>query len=268
MEQRDFNGRVTMQIHHNIAMVTLNRPEKHNAIDLAMFKALDACARFIYRNKKIRAVIVKGAGEDFCSGLDIKSVLASPMAGVRLLFKWWPGQANLAQRVCTRWRQLPVPVIMAIHGRCWGGGLQIALGGDFRIASPDASLSVMENKWGLMPDMGGTLALRELMSVDRAMYLAMTAKELNAEQALQHQLIFEISDDPLQRATDMAEEFSARSPDSIAAIKKLYHKAWHKNDGAILARESLYQIGILAGKNQRIAVRHAKGETHIPFLPR
>ncbi|XOV78943.1 MAG: crotonase/enoyl-CoA hydratase family protein [Aestuariibacter sp.] len=268
MTQQHILERVSLNIQDGIATVTLNRPEKHNAIDWPMFKALDKTAGILKRSRQVRVVIIEGAGEDFCSGLDIKSVLANPIAAAKLLFKWWPTRPNLAQRVSSNWRKLSVPVIVAIHGRCWGGGLQVALGGDFRIATPDASLSIMENKWGLIPDMGGTLALREIMRVDQAMYLAMTAKELNGIEALNKNLLFEVHENPMHRATELANEIINRSPDSIAAIKKLYHKAWHKNDGAILAGETLYQLGVIKGKNQRIAVSRAKGDSDKSFIHR
>ena len=140
----------------------LNRPEKHNAINMEMFIAIDSTIKQLARDKTVRAVIVSGNGDNFCSGIDIKSVLTNPKHAIRLLWKWLPGNANLAQRVSVGWRMLDVPVIMAISGHCWGGGMQIALGGDFRIATPNASLAVMEAHWGLIPDMGGTLALQEL----------------------------------------------------------------------------------------------------------
>lgn len=268
MSEQVVKNRVNVSISNQIATVTLSRADKHNAIDWDMFVALDKVSKSLAKDKQLRAVIVTGDGEDFCSGLDVKSVLAKPATGAKLLFKWWPSHANLAQRVSHNWRKLPVPVIMAIHGRCWGGGLQIALGGDFRIASPDASISIMENKWGLIPDMGGTLALREIMALDHAMYLAMTAKELSSNDAVNCNLITEVANDPLQRAQELAAEFSQRSPDSIAAIKKLYHAAWHKNDGNVLAKESWYQIKVLLKKNQRIAVKRATSEPDKPFKPR
>lgn len=268
MSDNQDDKRVTYRVNDGIAYVTMNRPDKRNALDMPMFKQLDALYRTIKKDKHIRVVIVSGAGEDFCSGLDVKSVLASPGNAVKLLRKWWPGNANLAQRVSTNWRKLPVPVIMAIHGRCWGGGLQIALGADFRIAQPNASLSIMENKWGLIPDMGGTLALRELMPVDVAMNLAMTAKEVSASDALKMNLLTEIADDPIAASETLAKELINRSPDTIAAIKKLYHNAWHKNDGALLAKESWYQIRILAGKNQRIATMRETKDPSASFKQR
>jgi len=260
---------VTLGRENNLAIVTLNRPGKHNALDMAMFRAIDQISRQLRRDREIRAVIVKANGEDFCSGLDIKSVLSRKSSALSLLAKWWPGKANLAQRVSCNWRRIPVPVIMVIHGRCWGGGLQIALGADFRFASPAASFSIMEGKWGLIPDMGGNLALRELVAKDVAMRLAMSAEVIPAQTALDYGLISEVSDDPLASAKQFAALIGERSPDAVAAVKKLYQQNWFKAEWKMLARESCYQLRLLLGKNQSRAVkRQLKPEDKIKYTIR
>jgi enoyl-CoA hydratase/carnithine racemase len=258
--------RLEVRRENGIAHVRLNRPEKRNALDLQMFQAIDAVARDLRKDRSLRAVILSGAGPDFCSGLDVKSVLSDRKAAMKLLWKWLPWQANLAQRVSVGWRRLPVPVLAALHGRCWGGGLQIALGADFRIASPDCSLSIMEGRWGLIPDMGGTLALRENMARDRALEWAMTAEELDAARALEAGLITAVEHDPGAHCAALAETLAQRSPDALAAAKRLYLKSWGR-PGPVLARESWYQLRILAGTNQRIATRRARGEER-PYQPR
>jgi enoyl-CoA hydratase/carnithine racemase len=229
-----------------------------------MFRAIVNVQKQVARQRQVRAVVLTGDGEDFCSGLDIRSIMSSRSAGLKLLWKWTPWQANLAQRVSTGWRNLPQPVIAAIHGRCWGGGLQIALGADFRIVQNDASLSVMEGKWGLIPDMGGTLAMRELMGRDQAMRLAMGADVINAEQAKDLGLVTELTEDCAATALALARQLTERSPDAVAAVKRLYRKSWQGGRGRALARESIYQVRILSGANQRIAVRRQRGES-IPF---
>jgi enoyl-CoA hydratase/carnithine racemase len=246
---------VTLFKQDNIAFVTFNRAAKRNALDMAMFRAIDGISRDLRRDRQIRAVIVQGKGEDFCSGLDVKSMMGQKSSILKLLRKWLPGQANLAQRVSLNWRKIPVPVIMVIQGRCWGGGLQIALGADFRFAHPDASFSIMEGKWGLIPDMGGNLALRELVAKDVALRLAMTAEVITAQTAMDCGLISQISDEPLQQAKTFAGQISERSPDAVAALKKLYQQNWFKPERSMLARESYYQVKILLGKNQNRAVR-------------
>jgi enoyl-CoA hydratase/carnithine racemase len=261
--------RVELDILDGIAHVTLNRPDKRNALDMAMFEALDEASRKLRRDRTLRAVIVSGKGEDFCSGLDVKSMMDSRSAAVKLLAKWLPGRSNLAQRVSTNWRRIPAPVIMAIHGGCWGGGLQIALGADFRVVSPDATLSVMEGKWGLIPDMGGNLALREAVRKDTAMKLTMTAEVITAQQALEIGLITAIAEAPLAEAGRLAAQIAERSPDAVAAVKRLYHGNWFKSERRMLARESLYQIRILLGKNRlRAARKQIRPEEETAYLPR
>jgi len=260
---------VTLRIEDNIAVVTLNRAEKRNALDMTMFKTIDNISRQLRKNREIRAVIVQANGEDFCSGLDIKSVMSQKSSTMFLLAKWLPGQANRAQRVSYNWRKIPVPVIMVIQGRCWGGGLQIALGADFRFASPDASFSIMEGKWGLIPDMGGNLALRELVTKDIALKLTMTAEVISAEEALGYGLITGVSDEPLQQAKELVAQIAERSPDAVAAVKKLYHQNWFKADWLMLAKESYYQVKILLGKNQNRAVkRQLKPDDNIKYIIR
>jgi enoyl-CoA hydratase/carnithine racemase len=259
------SDRVLVSFENRIAQVLLNRAGKHNALDLDMFKGIAAAQKQVTGTRDIRAVILAGAGVDFCSGLDIKSVMRNRGAAVRLMWKWLPWRANLAQVVSTGWRDLSVPVIAAIHGRCWGGGMQIALGADFRIAHPDASLSVMEGKWGLIPDMGGTLAMRDIMYRDQAMKLAMTAEEVNARQALDAGLVTQISTNPAGAAMELALQLAKRSPDAVAAVKRLYRKSWHGR-GLVLARESAYQLRILAGANRGIAVRRQRGDA-VDFRP-
>ena len=156
-----------------------------------------------------------------------------------------------AQRVSVGWRRLSVPVFAAIHGRCWGGGLQIALGADFRIATPDASLCIMEGKLGLIPDMGGTLAVRELMARDHAMWLTMTAGEFSGERALELGLVTELAEDPANTALEMAAQLVRRSPHAVAAVKRLYRKSWSGSSGAALARETVYQLGVIRSSRLR-----------------
>lgn len=260
----NFRQRVNLQVTDGIAEVQLNRPDKRNALDLALFRAIVDAQKAVAKLRDIRVVILSGAGPDFCSGLDVKAMFASRGGPVSVLWKWWPWAPNLAQRVSVGWRRLSVPVIAAIHGNCWGGGLQIALGADFRLAHPQASLSVMEGKWGLIPDMGGTLALRELLPRDQAMKLAMTAELLSAPQALELGLLTAIAEDVQAASRDLANVLLQRSPDAIKAVKRLYGNSWRGSEGAALARESLYQLQILAGKNQSIAVRRQRGED-IPY---
>lgn len=245
---------------HGVATVTLNRPDKRNALDFEMFKALVKAQKMIKKDKTVRVVVLTATGEDFCSGLDTKSVMQRPINALRLLFKWLPGNANLAQQVTLGWRRLSVPVIAAIHGRCWGGGMQIALGADFRLASRDASLSIMESKWGLIPDMGGNKVLSQLMPLDQAMKLAMLGETLSASDAYNVGLITKICDDLENDIEQFSLQFLGRSPDVLSSIKHLYIKTWHRSERTMLARETGLQIRVLSSPNQKIASRLARGE--------
>jgi enoyl-CoA hydratase/carnithine racemase len=259
-EKMQTENRVSLKVENQVARVELNRPEKHNALDLEMFLAITETQKKIAREKTLRAVVISGLGVDFCTGLDIKSIMKSRSGMRKLLWKWLPWQANLAQQVSVGWRRMALPVFAAIHGRCWGGGLQIALGADFRYVQPQASLSIMEGRWGLIPDMGGTLALRELMPRDHAMLLAMSAQEFNGARALELGIATAVTEAPLEAAMAAARHLAERSPDAVAAVKRLCRKSWKNGSGRALARETVYQIRILTGKNQRIAVRRQLGD--------
>ncbi|NVJ59969.1 MAG: crotonase/enoyl-CoA hydratase family protein [Gammaproteobacteria bacterium] len=265
IENKNFRDRVDVVIEHSIAIVSLNQPQRHNALDFEMFLAIDEVIKRLSKQRTIRVVILKGNGASFCSGLDVKAVLAKPINGIKLLWKWLPGNANLAQRVSVGWRDLKVPVIAVLHGKVWGGGLQIALGADFRIVEPDTSLSIMEAKWGLIPDMGGTLALTELLKVDDAIKLASTAEVIDANCAKKIGLVTEIAEDAFGRARKLAEQFAAHSPDVVNRIKSFYHSQWSASRRKILAKETLSQIKIILGKNQKIAVAKAQGKDTRPF---
>ena len=254
------HDRIELTIENRVANVMLNRPEMHNALDMKMFTTIASVQKKLARERDLRCVILSGNGVDFCSGLDVKSIMSNRKAIMKLLWKWLPWRSNLAQVVSTGWRKLQVPVIAAIHGRCWGGGMQIALGADFRVVTPDASLSVMEGRWGLIPDMGGNLALAELCGRDQAMWLAMTAEIMDGQRAFELGLATVVTEQPQETANGMATELLERSPDAVAAVKRLYRKSWNSRPGTWLARESAYQVRVIAGKNQRIAVARQMGK--------
>lgn len=262
--------RIKVSIKQHIAYVNLARPEKRNALDMAMFKAIVATIKALKKDRTIRAVIVAGEGEDFCSGLDVKSMMKTATGPLKVLLKLNPWSANLAQRVSTDWQKLPVPVIMAIHGRCWGGGLHIALGADIRIATPDASLSILEGRWGIIPDMGGLLAIRQHCRQDVAKELTWTAEFIDGNQAKSSGLVTHVTDDPMAMAQELAAKLCQQSPDAIAGVKKLYNKSWRGSKGTALMRETWYQLRVLLGKNSKIKSYNETHDTqqHQAFLPR
>jgi len=238
---------------NGITEVVLNRPEKHNGVDWAMLQAWRRVPRELGRDRAIRAVVLRGEGPSFCSGLDFGDFARRPD---RILRAFVPaGRANMAQAAVWDWRDLPFPVIAALHGRCYGGGLQLALAADFRIATPDCELSVLEGRWGLIPDMSGTLALREVVGIDQAKLLAMTARKISGRQALAIGLVTEVADDPVGAARALAAELAAKSPDAVAACKRLFQGNWLAPEGEALARERRLQTPLLLGRNFRAALR-------------
>src|ERR671921_1465182 len=187
--------RTRIEVTDHVATVTLARPDKHNALDRAMFEGIAAAAAEIGATPGVRAVVLHGEGPSFCSGLDVASILADGPSGFEFLNdRSGPRNANLAQRVATDWLDLPFPVIAAVHGNCFGGGLQIALGADIRIAAPDAKLSIMEFKWGLVPDMGITQTLPRLLPIDIAKELTYTARRLSGTEAASLGLVTRTAD--------------------------------------------------------------------------
>lgn len=244
---------VRISKNNGIAFVSLNRPDKYNALNYELFHEIDLCIKKLARDKTLTAVVLFGEGGNFSSGLDVKSVMSSPLDALKLLFKLLPGNANLAQRVSIGWRRLPVPVIAVLEGICYGGGMQIVLGADFRIAAPDCKMSIMEAKWGLVPDMAGLAGLRELMPRDQALMLTMSADVISAEQALSMNLVTKVAENPMAAATALASKLAQTSPDANAAIKRSISKSWSAPIRQLLGRESWYQVRLLLGKNRVIA---------------
>jgi len=253
-----------------VAQVTLHRPEKINALNMGMFEAISSTITNLQTDRSLRAVVLSGQGRGFCSGLDVQSIARnSPLKSMeRLLERPDDEVANLAQHVCHGWRQLPVPVVCAIHGVCFGGGLQIALGADIRLATPDARLSIMEVKWGLIPDMGASVVLRELVRIDVAKELTMTGKIINGEEAASYGLVTRCVQDPLEEAKAVAKEISQRSPDAVALAKKLYQDTWvNASEKDSLQLETNLQRKSLKSWNQMAATGRSFGFS-VPYFNR
>lgn len=244
---------LTLSIENHVAEVTLNRPDKKNALNFELLEALVEAGEKLKENKDVRAVVLAGAGEVFSAGIDlmlfqefavrmdeIKSQMRNPPEGQT---------ANMFQKPITVWAELPVPVVAAINGVCFGAGMQLALGADFRIAAPQARLSIMEAKWGLIPDMGLTQSLPRLMRADQAKELVMTGRVLDAPEAAELGLVTRLADDPLQAAREMAADLAARSPDAIRAGKALVDAAWAA-DPEMLALEAELQAQIMGAPHQ------------------
>jgi len=259
---------VQYDVADGIAHVRLTRAEKLNALTLQTLDELIATAQELRKDKTLRAVVISGEGDSFCAGLDFASALKSPAAVVKSFVPLpWRG-TNAFQEACWAWRRLPVPVIAAVAGHCYGGGLQLALAADFRIATPDSEWSVLEARWGLIPDMTGVRSLAELVGIDTAKRLTMTAQMLTGKEAADLGLVSELAADPVAAAYDLAREIALRSPDSVAAAKRLFNSTWTSSPRATFARERAEQLVLLAVANTK-AARNAAFKKVLPeFGPR
>ena len=249
--------RIRIEVSGAVADVRLVRGDKHNALDWAMFTSLDAAASQLHGRKDIRAVVLSGEGPSFCSGLDFPSFMAEP-SRMDAMFSHREGDpANLAQRVTYDWQRLPMPVVAALHGNCIGGGAQLALGPDIRIAAPGTRISIMEVKYGLIPDMGLTQTLPALVGLDVAKELTFTGRFVEAEEAMRVGLVTRISEDPHAAALELASEIAARSPDAIRRAKRLWNEAARARSEGSLALEEELQRELLGSPNQLAAVTAA-----------
>ena len=255
MAEATTKERVRIEISDHVAVVTLSRPEKHNALDLAMFDGITEAAERVGSEPGVRAVVLHGDGPSFCSGLDLASVMSEGLDGLIGRVRGDGGRPNWAQRPAYEWIRLPVPVIAAIHGNCLGGGLQIALAADIRFATPDARLSVMEAKWGLVPDMSITRTLPRLVGIDVAKELTYTARVLSGTEAHELGLVTHLSENPLAAAQALATDIAGRSPDAVRAAKRLFDESWTGTPEQTLALEAELQVGLIGAPNQLEAVR-------------
>ncbi|MBO2450970.1 crotonase/enoyl-CoA hydratase family protein [Actinomadura barringtoniae] len=262
--------RVTVTVDDGVADVRLNRPDKLNALDLAAFEALAETGGRLAADPSVRVVVLSGEGRAFCAGLDFASfeTMARDASGdagadpdTRLpsdITERLPGRiTNLGQQAVHAWREMPQPVIAAVSGHALGGGLQIALGADIRIVAPDAKLSVLEIRWGIIPDMTGTAALVRLVGEDVAKELVFTGRMVAGEEAVRIGLATRTADDPRAAATELARDIAGRNPHAIRHAKALINRA--SDAGADLAGQFLAEsraLGELRGSpNQAEAVR-------------
>lgn len=261
------SDRVLIHVQDGVATVTLNRADKHNGMDFAMLDAVNDAQRALKKRGDVRAAILLGDGPSFCSGLDLKSVMGNPKQAAAGFAALWSPVRNRFQDWSMGWRELPFPVIACIHGNCFGAGIQLALGADIRISTPDAKISVMEAKWGLIPDMGGAALLREAVGIDVAKELTFTARTISGDDALKLRLVTHVHADPVGKARELIAEIIVRSPDAVAAGKFLMQNAYSNSESGALSAERRYQRQLMGGKNQRIAVERGMKKAETPFKP-
>jgi enoyl-CoA hydratase/carnithine racemase len=252
------NDRVRLTVEDGVAHVRLTRAEKLNALDPAMFDAIAEAGAELHDDPCIRAVVLSGEGRAFCAGLDLDRMLAAaegqPLLPSVDLTRRTHGFANYAQHLVWLWRELPVPVIAAVHGVAFGGGFQLALGADVRYVAPGTRLAVIETKWGLVPDMAGTQLMRHLAREDVVRELTYTARIFSAEEALAYGFATQVVDEPLAAAFRTAREIASRSPDAIRAAKRLLNLAAECGPAAGLAAETAEQKELLGKPNHLEAV--------------
>lgn len=257
-------SRISVEIKDHIAHVTLTRGDKMNAVDPAMAEAIVAAGTSLIDNTEIRAVVLSGEGRAFCAGLDVASFAAFAKSDPEArIMPRSHGDANLMQQVALVWREVPVPVIAALHGVAIGAGFQLALGADIRIAAPDTKVAVMEMKWGLVPDMGGMILLPRLTRSDVIRRMTYTAEPILAPQAVEWGLVTELADDPLSAARDMAAVIAGKSPTAIRAAKRLIAVAESADAKTVLYHESREQVDLI-GKPHQMEVIAANMQNRAP----
>ncbi|ALG86144.1 crotonase/enoyl-CoA hydratase family protein [Gordonia phthalatica] len=259
---------IDYEVRDQVAHVRLNRPEKHNGLTLDMIDDLAKTADRVGRDRSIRAVILSGEGPSFCSGLDFASAGRERARILRNMVPKRSSAANNFQAAGWAWRGVPVPVIAVIDGHCFGGGLQIALGADFRYSTPSADYSILEAKWGLIPDMSLSASIAQLTSIDVAKRLTMTGEVFSAEQALGWGLISEVHDDPYAAAEAFVELVKQRSPDAVASSKILFENTWYSGSRLGFPVEQALQLRLLRGRNAAIARKAGLAKEKPQFLDR
>ncbi len=259
------SDRVTWTVTDGVADVRMNRADKMNALDTAMFSGLVQAGAAIAADPQVRAVVLSGEGRAFCAGLDFGSFQsmagpatsdAKPEQSVARVSEIADGRiTHLGQQAAWTWQEIPVPVIAAVHGVALGGGCQIALGADMRLCTADTKFSVLEIRWGLIPDMTGTHTLTRLVGLDVAKELTFTGRMVEGEEAVRLGLATRVCVDPLADALALAADIASKSPHAVRAAKRLFNVATLNTaaDQFALERE---EIGRLIGSpNQVESVR-------------
>jgi enoyl-CoA hydratase/carnithine racemase len=257
------SDRVTVSIADGIADVRLNRPDKMNALDGGMFKGLVDAGESLKGNPAVRVVVLSGEGRGFCAGLDFSNFQAMAGGGQRTSIDGAGDEqiatgimatdgriTHLGQQACWVWQELEVPVIAAIHGPALGGGIQIALGADIRIVAPDAKLSVLESRWGLIPDMTATVLLPRLVGPEVAKDLTFTGRMVLGEEAVRIGLASRMADDPRAAAFELAAELAAKSPDAMREGKRLLNLSGTRPVAEQFADERATMSKLIGSPNQ------------------
>ncbi|WP_298469449.1 crotonase/enoyl-CoA hydratase family protein [uncultured Erythrobacter sp.] len=254
-EPMQANDRISIDMNADgVAQVRMTRGDKMNALDPEMFERIIEAGSALHKMEGLRAVVLSGEGRAFCAGLDTASFSRTPSPDEPELTERTYGNSNKFQQVAMLWRKLPVPVIAAVHGVCFGGGLQIASGADIRVVHPETRMAIMELKWGLVPDMGGYALWRGLVRDDVLRELIYTNREFSGADAQGLGLATHVDSEPHARATMIASEIANRNPHAIRAAKRLQAGMLERGTDAILLEESIEQHAIMRTRNQVEAV--------------
>ncbi|MEH6740271.1 MAG: crotonase/enoyl-CoA hydratase family protein [Sulfitobacter sp.] len=260
-------SRVSVTYENHIAHVRLTRADKMNAVDQDMITAIIAAGNEVAASDA-RAVIISGEGKAFCAGIDISGLsgmIGKDPAELLMPRTHGEGTTNQWQEVAMIWSRMDIPVIASVHGACYGAGIQLALGADIRIASPDAKFAVMEMKWGIVPDMGGMVLLPKLVRTDVLRRMTYTAEPISAEQAERWGIVTEIADDPMAAAQKLAETIAGKSPSAIRAAKRLIGVAETEDAKAVLDAESREQVDLLGKPHQMEVIAATFGKRPAVF---
>lgn len=248
---------VNISIENHVADVRFNRPEKYNALSFDMIDAMANAINRLAKEPGVRVVVISGEGKSFCAGLDVENFAALQSGENKfpnLTDRYQNRISNIYQHLGYGWKELPVPVIAAIHGVALGGGFQIAMGADIRFSTPDAKFSLMEMRWGLIPDMSVTQTIRDVVSIDVAKELIFTGKVIQGEEAARLKLVTHVCEKPYEEAIALAREIASKNPDAIRAAKKLINEVWHGDSGRGLLMESELMMTLMGSANQLEAV--------------
>ncbi|WP_338467426.1 crotonase/enoyl-CoA hydratase family protein [Novosphingobium sp. ZN18A2] len=265
-ETINIRDRVTISVEDHVAHVLLDRADKLNALDDDMFAAIVEAGHKLHEWNGVRCVVLSGAGRAFCAGIDLSSLGKSDRWRETSLTDRTHGNANRPQQAAMAWRKLPMPVIGAIHGVCFGGGLQIASGPDIRFIHSDTRLAVMESKWGLVPDMGGYALWRGNVRDDVLRELTYTHREFSGTEAVQLGFATHVDSEPLRAAMELAHEIAGKSPHAVRGAKSLSNRMGYMSEDEILMAESIAQHELMFSKNQMEAVRAGMEKRRPEFI--
>ena len=252
--------------HGNVVHVELNRPERLNALNNELIQALVDAGDELSGRRDCRVVVISGAGRAFCSGIDLDALQASSQGGDRSIDLRSTDEtgANIAQKAALQWQSLSMPVLAAVHGFAYGGGLQIALGADMRIMSPDARMGLVEVKWGMLPDMGGMAMLPSIVKADVMADLILTGRVFDGVEAHRLGIATRLASDPFSASMEIAQTIARISPDAVRAAKRVMRMPQERS--AVLRAEAREAMGLVGQPNQRESMSAAREKREPIFV--